>query len=296
MLLSTSAAATTAAHDENLVLGLDHGRVAARWELGEHGQVTASTTLYHPVLQIVGSMPFSRPEKARPEAPPGVGEAARDIAPLPVAVDFVNIFDGELRWIRSGRREQPLRVHGMAMSIENFSTDRARSDGLPMLITGRGRIGRKGRCALFVTMNPWTDRLDFAGRVQIAGLQLEELSGLVQRRTEVRPTSGTLAVFVQFTVHDGQLAGGIRPILTNADVAAANSSLSSDVETWGVDAALDLFSRDVPGGERVAATIPLEGRLQDPQLPLWTALWTVIDNAFFEAVDAGFESLRPGAQ
>lgn len=295
LLLPSAAAAAPPRGDESLVFGLAEGHAAVRWELGEHGRLTASTTLHHPVLRLERSEAAPDDAKPSPEPPPGVGEAVREAAPLPVAFGPLNVIDGELRWIDGDGAQPSLRVHDMAMSIENFSTDRARSGGLPMLITGRGRIGREGRCALFVTVNPWTDDLDFSGRVQIIGLQLEELAGFVQQRTEVRPTSGSLAVFVQFSVHDGRIEGGIRPILTNAEVTAEDSSWLSELEDWVVSAAVELFSRDVGSRERLAATIPLEGPLQDPRAPLWTALWTVIENAFFDAVNAGFGDLRPEA-
>lgn len=295
LLLSTSVEAAPRADDDGLVFGLDRGRADVRWELGEQGELTASTTLHHPVLQIKRST-ASPAAKPAPKPPPGVGEVARQVAPLPVAVDHLNIVDGELRWSDSERPEQTLRIHGMAMSIENFSTDRERSQGLPMLITGRGRIGREGRCALFVSVNPWTDALDFEGRAQIVGLRLEELSAFMQQRTDLRPTTGTLAVFVQFAVHDGQLAGAIRPMLTNADVTAGDADWVSELEAGLVNAAIEVFSRDVGQRERLAATIPLEGPLQDPQAPIWTALGTIIENAFFDALDAGFEDLPPERQ
>jgi hypothetical protein len=248
--------------------------------------------LHHPLLRLERSR--AAPDQTPGSSPPpSVGEAAREVAPLPVAVDRLNIVDGELHWVAGERPEQALRIHDMAVSIENFSTDRGRSAGLPMLITGRGRIGREGRCALFVSVNPWTDDLNFAGRLQVVGLQLEELAGFVQQRTDVRPTSGSLAVFLQFSVHDGRLEGGLRPIVTNAEVAAEDSGLLSKLEDWVVSAAIELFSRDMGSRERLAATIPLAGPLQDPRAPLWTALWTVIENAFLDAIETGFGHLRP---
>jgi hypothetical protein len=295
LLLSPSVSAAPPADEEGLVFGLDQGRAVVRWDLGADGQLTASTTLHHPILRIERSeAPLASKPSAKP--PPSVGEVAREAAPLPVAVDHLNIVAGELRWIDRGRPDEALRIHDMAMSIENFSTDRARSQGLPMLITGRGRIGREGRCALFVSVNPWTGNLDFAGRIQIVGLRLEELSRFVQQRTELRATSGTLAVFAEFSVHEGRLEGGIRPILTDAEVSAEDSDWFSTLQDWVVSAAVELFSRDVGQGERLAATIPLDGPLQDPRAPLWTAVWTVIENAFFDAVNAGFEDLLPEAR
>ena len=297
LLLSTSAAIAAppalAAHaaQDGLVFALDRGQAEVRWELGEDGALAAWMTLEHPVLQI-GRLQTATPAPAEP--PPPLGEAARDIAPLPVAIDHLNIVDGELRW--SSDEGPALRVHGLAMTIENFSTDRARSQGLPMLITGRGRIGRDGRCALFAAVNLWTGRLDFAGRAQITGLRLEELSGVVERRTHLRLTSGTLAVFVEFSVHDGQLTGGVRPLLTDADVDAQSSEWLGELEDWVASAAIEVFSRDVGRRERLAATIPLEGPLQAPQAPLWTALWTVVENAFFDAISAGYGALPPEAR
>jgi hypothetical protein len=66
------------------------------------------------------------------------------------------------------------------------------------------------------------------------------------------------------------------------------------VLTWVADISLRLFSDRVPGGTEVATVVPIEGRLDRPEVQLWPTVLGIVRNAFVEGISAGFAHLPPG--
>lgn len=272
---------------------LDRGHLDVEWTRAANGGLEAAATLHEPTLRIARQS--EAPSAVSPQAPPpGTGEVVREASPFPVTVDRVLVHGGAVVLLDEtvpGR--ELLRIHGIEASIENFSSQRERSGGLPTLVTVRGRIGTEGTLELFATINPWTGELDFVGRAQIVGLRLEELGGFLEELSDLRPTAGTLTVFMEFSVHDGRITGGVKPIFTNTDVAAADPGLFEDAKAWFAEGAIELFSDERPAGETLAAVVPIRGRVRQPQPKLWEAFVGVLENAFIEALAVGFSDLSP---
>jgi hypothetical protein len=273
---------------------LDQGHVDIRWDRGASPGVDATVVLEGPSVKLVwtGAQKPSGPSSKGP--PPGPAQAVRQASPFPVTVGRIFVERGTLLFVDRATPDQVLlRVHDFEMTVENFSTRRERSKGLPTLVTARGRIGRNGSLALFVTLDSWTSRLNFSGRAQILGLQLDEVAGLVEQRVGVVPTKGTFSVFMQFSVQDDRLTGGVRPILSNAKVSPEEQGALDHLKAWFVQGALDLLSRDVGGEQRLATVVPLKGSIAQPKAGVWSAVVGVIERAFFQAIDVGYRKLPP---
>jgi hypothetical protein len=273
---------------------LDRGRLELSWITRDDGKLSATATLRGPTLWLV-RRPDPAPEAAPPEPPPDVDVVVRETVPWPTEVDRIEIHDAEIVFVdRTVPRGELLRLHGVDVSIENFSTRREASGGFPMLITARGQIGRAGRILLFATINPWSRGLDFVGRAQITGLHLDELRGFVEEQVGV-PTAGTLTSFVEFSVRGSEISSTVRPFLVGVELEAPpDSGLGERIRVGLAQFFADVLTADAAGREALATDVEIEGDLRDPDLGLWNAFTGVLANAFFEGLVAGFSDLpRP---
>lgn len=279
------------------LIELRHGQIDVMWQrTGANQRLEAALILREPVLRVLRQREQTQQEQSKPPAkpPPGTGEVVREEMPLPFEANRIAIHDMRIVFVdETVPGTEVLAIYELDLMVENFSTRRGASQGLPTLVTGRGRIGNEGRVALFVTLNPWTRKPDFAGRAQVTGLALEDLAGFVEDTIDLVPVGGSLAAFAEFSINEGRIRGGVKPILSNAEVAPADPGVVDQVKNWLVQTAIDLFSDDVPQRQAVVAVVPLSGRIDDPNAQIWDTLVSVLENAFVEAIAAGFKSVPP---
>ncbi len=144
-----------------------------------------------------------------------------------------------------------------------------------------------------MTADPLAKKLTFAGQGRLQGLRLAELGELIGSKSDVAPDRGTLDMSLRFRAEDGRLSGGIRPILKGAGMRASKPGLGPKLKSLIADASLNIFKDDVPGRKAVATTIPIEGRVDDPNLQLLPTILGVVRNAFVRGLSDSLQGLPP---
>ena len=104
---------------------------------------------------------------------------------------------------------------------------------------------------------------------------------------------GTLDVFAEFDCRDGNLTGGVKPIIKDGHLVQGKPGLANVLKTALADTALTIFSDHVDGRNGVATVIPISGRVTGPDLQRWPAILGVIRNAFVLGVSESFAHLPP---
>jgi hypothetical protein len=215
---------------------------------------------------------------------------------VPARVERVEIRGGEVVYrdrIDAGHPE--LWLHGLELAAENLTTRASLAGGRPATVSAHGTLGRSGTLSAFVSANLFARELDFAGNLAVRGWRVAELYALVEPATKLQTPRGTLDVYAEWKARDGAISGGVKPVLKNVEVRPTESSFGNKLKAWLADRGLHLFSDHVPGRNATATVIPIEGRLDHPDLQLWPTVIGVVRNAFVEGVAAGFENLPPGA-
>jgi len=266
-------------------------RVKAGVDLGMlfHAQLLARARIDDPKIIYT--------ERAKTEKKTTTG--APDLVPtlrkvLPARVDRIEVRNGEILFRDLVDKGQPeLWVHKIEVAVEDLATRRKLTGGEPATVSASAELGRSGQATMFVSANPFARPLAFAGRAEVRGWRIAELYDLVEPQTKLQPTKGTLDVFVEFKSRDGRITGGVKPMLKNAEVKAAEPGIGTRLKAWLADEALHIFSDRVPGRNAVATVIPIEGRLDQPDIQLWPTIMGVVRNAFVEGVSSSFENVPP---
>ncbi len=253
-----------------------------------HGHVVAAVELSRPRITLVES---NRPAERR--TPQEAGATAREVQRLfPLRVDRLQVKDGEVVWIEAREPEKPvLRLRGVQATLENFATRAALARGEPTVLAMSGTLQSTGRVQVFATADPLAKALTFAGQASVRQLALRDVGSLIESKTDVAPTRGTIDVFARFVARDGSLSGGIRPMVHGVDVKAGKKGIVPKIKEWLSDVAIDIFKNKKT--DTVATTIPIEGTVNDPNLQLVPTILGVVRNAFVRGVSDSLQGLPP---
>jgi hypothetical protein len=261
------------------------------------GRTEATLAIQRPKVRF-----FYQPEVAAEKGPPteaakqkvaeakptfSLPDALRRMAPF--AVDRVEIHGGELVFVDMSKPARPeVWLSDLEMSIENIASRPGLAEWRPVLLTASARVQHSGDLALFVTADPWSDKLNFSGRASLERLATRELYGFLADQVHLQLPTGTLDLFVAFTVKDGKLVGGVKPVLASSQVRPVRGGILERVEAWAAQLALSISSDRVRGRRAVATVVPLSGRLEAPRADHWPALAGVLYNAYVSGISAGF--------
>jgi hypothetical protein len=212
----------------------------------------------------------------------------------PLDVDHIDILDGQVAFVDTSRPERPeLWMHELQLSVENL-TDRVRlTEGRPVLLTASATLAHSGAVSILITADPFEKGLTFSGRAAIVGLETSELYRFIEPATKLQAPEGTIDIFVEFDCRNGQLTGGVKPVLKNVKVRPDDKGFFTALKAWVTDLAIKLFSDRVANRNAVVTVIPIKGTLTGPGVELWPAIFGVMRNAFIEGLTSGYAYLPP---
>jgi hypothetical protein len=244
---------------------------------------------YQPEVAAEKGPPTEAAKQKVAEAQPtfSLPDALRKMAPFDV--DRIEIHGGELVFVDMSKPARPeLWLSELELSIENVASRPRLAEWRPVLLTASAKVQHSGDLAVFVTADPWSDKLNFSGRASLERLATKELYGFLADQVQLQLPGGALDLFVAFTVRDGKLTGGVKPVLANSQVRPVKDGPLARLKAWAAQLALSISSDRVRGRSAVATVLPLSGRLEKPKADLWPALTGVLYNAYVTGISAGF--------
>jgi hypothetical protein len=269
-------------------LDVERARFGLYWKELVKRHLVAVVDLDAPRLRLVSTKAKDRQKETGEEA----GKGIEDLAPF--LLDRMQVKDGELLWIDAREPERPaLRIHGIEGTLENFASRKALAKNEPTVLAMRGTLQKTGKVSVFATADPLAKKLTFAGQGRVEGLRLVELRSLLATKSDVSPDEGALDMNIRFEAKDGILRGGIRPIVKGGELRASEEGLKPKVKELIGNAALNIFSDDVPGRDAVATTIPIRGRVDDPEAQAVPTIVGILRNAFVRGLEDGLSGLPP---
>jgi len=259
------------------------------WRALFHGRLVAAATLYEPKLTF--SPPKSTKQKTSSKAP----DLSTQLNDAPkFRLDRLEIFSGELLVrLPQGDEHPRLWIHHLDVTAQNLASKPSEAHGRPATLSARGRVARSGELRLFVSADPFASPLAFAGEASLQGLRARELYAFLATKTDIQAVEGTIDWFASFTSKNGAITGGVKPVVKNLVLKSTDEGLWADAKTWLLDKAVDVTSDRVPERHAIATTVPIKGKLVDPDIQLWPAVLGVIRNAFVAGLTSGFANLPP---
>jgi hypothetical protein len=263
-------------------------------------QVVTAVKLVQPKIRILHAAPppdatgtgQKKGDPAQPSEVVDLNDLLHKITPLDV--DHIDILDGQVAFVDTSRKERPeIWLHDLQLSVENLTTRVHMTEGRPVLLTASATLARSGTVSIFVTADPFEKGLTFSGRAAVVGLETSELYRFIEPATKLQVPEGTIDIFVEFDCRNGELTGGIKPVLKNVKIRPDNKKFLTVLKAWASDVAIKLFSDRVRDRNAVATVIPIKGTLTGPNVELWPSIFGVLRNAFVEGLTSGYAFLPP---
>ncbi len=275
-----------ARHKEPLVYAR---KIEMRWSWREllRGHLVRRVKVWNARVMV----PMRPGQNGKPSQPPL--DIARALESVPSAgLDRLALVDSEISFVDEHHAGQRVWLHHVEGALENLKTRKDLMHGLPLLVTMRAKVQDSGALVLFLTLDPFDKGYTFAGSAELRHLALADLRQFTAIGGLKIP-EGSLDLFVSVTCKRNQLTGGVKPILKNVKVEAADKSLGSKLKAALADVAVKILSDRVPGRNAVATIIPIHGTLDHVEKQLWPTLIAVLRNAFVEGLSASLANLPP---
>jgi hypothetical protein len=225
---------------------------------------------------------------------PDIGAALEKV--IPARVDRVEIRDGEFLYRDvTAPRHPEFWLHDIELAAENLTTRKGLAGGRPATVSARATLGKSGTVTFFSSADLFAAKPEFAGKLALRGWRVAELYDLEEPATKLQTPKGSLDLFAEFKARDGAISGGVKPVLRNVEVRPTEDGFGNRLKAWIADKGLRLFSDRVPGRNAAATVIPIQGRIDQPDVQIWPTVLGVVRNAFVEGISAGFAHLPPPA-
>lgn len=264
-------------------------KIEMRWSWREllHGHLVRRIKIWKARVVV----PMRPGENGKPAQPPL--EIARVLESVPSAgLERLAMVDSQLILVDEHHEGERVWLHDVELTLENMASRKKLMHGLPLLATVRGKVQKTGELTLFLTMDPFDKGLTFAGSVELRHLALADVHQFTSIKGLTLP-EGSIDLFASVTCKRGVITGGVKPILQNVKVKAADDKLGDKIKAALADAGVNLLSDRVPGRNAVATIIPIHGKLDKPDVQLVPAVLAVLRNAFVEGLSASLTNVPP---
>jgi hypothetical protein len=260
------------------------------WRELLHRHIVARVGFEKPVVHLIAAKEVGA-RQLDPEIPDLSDKLAKA---LPLTVARVSVSEGELFFVDKSQPEFPrVWLHDLDATVENLATRLALAKGEPTIVAFSAVGQKSALVSAYVTADPVRKGLFFSGRFDVRGLELVELKDLLSSETGLQFDQGTLDVFAEFECRDGQLSGGVKPLIKNGRIVQGKPDLGNLLKAVVADAALTIFTDRTAGKDTVATVIPITGRVTRPDVQLWPTVIGVVRNAFVEGVSESYAHLPP---
>jgi hypothetical protein len=276
---------------------VDRAGVSLDWHRLLKAQIGMALRLDEPKIKVTqrSEAPTEVKKQVEKHKPRSAMEVASKLQELmPARVERVEVRRGEFSFRDIGAAGHPeVALHRIEAAIENIATRRTLDQGQPTTASLSAVLGQSGDLSLFVSSDLFAKSVNLAGNAALRGWKVAELYQLEKARTDLQTPKGTLDLFAEFKVRNGEISGGVKPVLKNVEVKPADDNLFTKIKAWFADEALDLFSDRVPGRDAVATVVPIQGHLDSPNVQLVPTVLSILRNAFVEGISSGFSHLPP---
>lgn len=153
---------------------------------------------------------------------------------------------------------------------------------------------KSGKLSLKAELAPSESPPKFNADFSLEALQLIEIGPLIAAYAPLDIEGGDFDLFIELAASDRELTGYAKPLIRDLQVFAWKQDIVEDLDNpfqalW--ESAVELFSNlfQNQSSDQLASTIPIEGRLDNPDVGMLTTLGGILENAFIRAYKSQFD-------
>ncbi len=261
------------------------------WKGLLHGKISSRVRLMSPKVNFVAA----KSKKADTTEPPtSIAETLHDLVAL--EINKFEVVNGRLSYL--DERETPkvdLHLANLDITVRDIRTrpgenaeKRPTTGEVTASVQETGRLKAGFRANMFAKDHP-----DVDGEMALRRLPLTELTDFTRAYAGFDFEAGTMSMYSEFAVARDRITGYVKPIISGKKVLDLKGNDEGDnvlEVAWeafvaGVTSILENGSTD-----DVATRVTFDGRLDQPNVSVWGAVFSLLGNAFLKAILPGVEN------
>jgi len=266
-------------------LSVPRAEIGLDWSALIHGEWEAKIRLIEPVLTFVDG---ATPEETQAGTGPDWIAKVKKLAPL--TINTFDVVAGQLRLLSTGDAgglKETLDISQLMLEARNFSNVRERRETLHGTIAAVAKVQGVADAELNVQIDPLARPPELSVDAEVKHLPLTSLNAMLRTYAGVDAHAGSVEAYVEFASANGEFTGYAKPLVQGAEIFWPGERGSFFGKAWDlvVEGVKELFEN--PSTDQVGAKVPLAGELTAVDAELVPAVFSILKNAFVDALSAG---------
>ncbi len=262
-----------------------------RWRELWEGTLVGRVQIQAPRIELTAEQGNDRDGKAPADALLALCRESRRF--IPFHLTSIDVSDGLIEY-RNHFASPPFRlaVEKVALHAANVTNIPALDPSYEAQVALEGETTGHGKIFLRLTLPSLSDALTFDLRVGLSHVNLVDLNDFLRACAKFDLKRGVCSVYAEFKVADGEYHGYIQPHFQNLDVFAWEKEQGKGFLQICRHAAMALMAtlfKSQPRDE-LALNIPISGSFADADVDVWSAVGSLLKNAFGRSLLPGFEN------
>lgn len=174
---------------------------------------------------------------------------------------------------------------------ENLSNVEDEEKALPGYIKINSSAMGEGRMDIEMHVNILKEIPDFDLNLAFEDINLVKFNNFIEAYANLKLKAGTLSVFSESIVKNGEIKGYVKPVIENFDVDQGGEDKNLPKRVY--EAVVDFIGGVIenPKEEQIASRVEIAGKVEGIETDPWQAVFTLLRNAFIEAYSKEIENV-----
>jgi hypothetical protein len=272
--------------------------VHLEWRQLLHRVLIGRISIESPIVSIRGdgAGPSAKREGSSSDAVLKLCRETQDL--MPFYLRSLEVQNGRVEY-NSPSSSPPyhLAVEKLSLFAANLTNMQFRSESPAGHVFVEGKTTGNGSLWLRLNMPAPTEALNFQLQAGLDRVNLVDLNDFLRAHAKFEVTRGTCSIYSEFQVENGAYQGYVQPHFKNLDVFAWQKEHGKGFLHICRQAIIAFVAYLFHNHSRdeLAATIPVKGTFADADVDIWSAIGSLLQNAFVHSLLPGDGSSRETA-
>jgi hypothetical protein len=206
---------------------------------------------------------------------------------MPLTVNHFEITNGQIHYIdKYSSPPVDVAIKNLQVKADNLSNVNDSATLLPARLTADGDV-YKGKFNLDVKFNALEKQPTFDLNAGLKNIDMVSLNDFFKAYANFRVETGNLGLYTEFAAKKGKFKGYVKPIIKDFKTKKEGDlgEIAWENIVQGISKLFENWKK-----EQVATKVPIEGKFENPEAGLWTAINYVLRNAFVYALKPSIDN------
>ncbi|WP_031429062.1 DUF748 domain-containing protein [Flavimarina sp. Hel_I_48] len=253
--------------------------ISIEWKSLFKGKIVSEITMFDPEITYI----FEDQQKEAAEGDADTDDWTKALTDLvPININHFEIHNGKLGFVKL--QEDPnidLYLNNLELYADNLRNVKGQSDKLPSPIEASAVSIGKGEFRLDGGLDLIKEIPDMDINFSLQKADITAINDLTQAYGGIDFKEGELDIYGEIAIADAYLKGYVKPMLKDTKLISKEDSFLSVI--WEGFVGMFKFILKNQGTDTLATRVPLEGNLDNVNAGVWTTVFKIFENAWFNA-------------